>query len=323
MEIPSSGGSSDGQKPCPICGQYHRRKRANATGNPLPVILAELQEQNAEFRRGKRGPRGFTGMNGEPGPPGPQGVQGPEGPAGPEGIRGPEGPMGPAGEPGPQGEPGPEGKQGPKGEKGEPGPQGPQGVQGPRGNCGAAGPAGPPGPAGEPGAQGPKGDPGPEGPQGARGPAGKRGERGLQGPAGGIAEYAFLSTLSGQQVGQGTMVRFNGESVFSPGFSVRGRKTSIKISRNGLYEMILALSAGEVSLWAVYVNGEKIPASECLIKSEHQEAFRMTILTLREGDLVTLKNCVPEEGEKGQSKAEVTAALSLKLLSPLPENDGA
>jgi hypothetical protein len=118
------------------------------------------------------------------------------------------------------------------------------------------------------------------------------------------------------------MVRFNGESVLSPGFSVRGRKTSIKVSRNGLYEMILALSAGEASLWAVYVNGEKVPASECLIKSGQQEAFRMAILDLKEGDLVTLKNCVPEEGEKGQSKAEVMATLSLKLLSPLQEENG-
>ncbi|WP_235046353.1 hypothetical protein [Bhargavaea cecembensis] len=113
------------------------------------------------------------------------------------------------------------------------------------------------------------------------------------------------------------MVRFNAESVLSQGFSIRGRKTSIKVSRTGLYEMILVLSAGEPSLWAVHVNGEKISASECLIKAEQQEAFKMAVLNLKEGDLVTLKNCVPEEGEKGQSKAEVTAALSLKLLSPL------
>ncbi|WP_213422125.1 hypothetical protein [Bhargavaea massiliensis] len=118
------------------------------------------------------------------------------------------------------------------------------------------------------------------------------------------------------------MVRFNGESVFSPGFSIKGRKTSIKVSQNGLYEMILALSAGDSSLWAVHVNGEKVPASECLVRTEQQEAFRMAILTLKEGDLVTLKNCVPEEGEKGQSKAEVKASLSLKLLSPLREEDG-
>ncbi|KZE38535.1 hypothetical protein AV656_06410 [Bhargavaea cecembensis] len=118
------------------------------------------------------------------------------------------------------------------------------------------------------------------------------------------------------------MVKFNGESVLSPGFSVKGRKTSIKVSQSGLYEIILILSAGEASLWAVHVNGEKIQDSECRIRTEQQEVFRMAVLSLKAGDLVTLKNCVPEEGERGQSTAEVTATLSLKLLSPIQAGDG-
>lgn len=300
MDKPSSEGRGDRQQqPCPICGRHHRRK----SGNRLPRLLAESQEQDAESLRGQRGPRGFMGMSGEPGPPGPQG------------IPGPAGPMGPQGEIGPQGEPGPEGAQGPKGDSGEIGPEGPPGPKG------EAGEAGPPGPQGPEGAQGPKGDPGPEGPQGVRGPAGKRGERGLQGPAGGIAEYAYLSTLSGQQVSQGTMVKFNGESVLSQGFSIKGRKTSIKISRGGLYEMILILSAGDLSRWAIHINGEKVAGSECRIQEERQEVFRLSFLSLKEGDLVTLKNCVPEEGEKGQAAAEVTATLSLKMVSSLQDGD--
>lgn len=302
MDKPLSGGGSGGQRhTCRKCGRRHRRRQVAAAElhglRPSDRPAQPFEQESLETLRGERGPRGFTGLRGEPGPPGPEGPEGPMGPAGAQGPRGETGPQGPAGT---------AGLQGPKGDQG---PAGPEGAPGPKGETGETGPEGP---AGAPGIQGPKGD---------RGPAGERGERGPQGDAGGIAEFAFLATTPGLQVGQGTMVRFNGESVLSSGISVKGRKTSVKISRSGLYEMILALSAGETSRWAVFVNGEKVTESECLIREDQQEAFRMAVLPLKEGNLVTLKNCVPEEGEKGQSKAEVTAAMSLKLLSFAQDED--
>ncbi len=190
-------------------------------------------------------------------------VRGPQGPTGATGARGPIGPQGPVG---------------PAGATGAIGPQGPAGA------TGAIGPQGPPGPAGATGAIGPQGPAGPTGATGAIGP------QGPVGPAG--SSDAIYASSNDNEIASGEIIPLALVSQ-TPDSTMSVADNAIVIGEEGSY-LVSYYTAGSVPtnefITSLYLNGTQI-TNETIVQSNSAGAASKTILlTLAEGDTLSLYN---------------------------------
>ncbi len=237
---------------------------------------------------------------------GPGGCNCPPGPPGPKGSKGSKGAIGPRGPRGPQGAPG-----GPRGATGPQGPQGNTGATGPRGNTGATGPQGPRGATGATGATGPRG--------GATGATGPQGPQGATGPAGGLSQYGYIYNQGAEVVPIEADVSFDTNGILTTRIIHAVGTSHIHITSAGIYKVTFSVSSVEPNQFALFVNGALVPGTVYGSGAGTQQSYGQAIITLADGDVITLRNhtswaAVTLQTLAGGTQTNVNASILIEKL---------
>jgi Collagen triple helix repeat (20 copies) len=232
---------------------------------------------------------------------------------GPGGCNCPPGPQGP------QGSKGATGPRGPKGSKGAIGPQGPQGPQGATGVTGATGPQGPrgdTGPRGATGATGPQGSRGDTGPRGATGPQGPQGDTG---PAGGLSQFGYIYNEGAQVVPLEADVSFDKNGILTTRIIHAVGTSHIHITSAGIYKVAFSVSSVEPNQFALFVNGALVTGTVYGSGAGTQQSYGQAIITIADGDVITLRNhtstaAVTLQTLAGGTQTNVNASILIEKL---------
>lgn len=307
---------------------------------------------------GATGPIGLTGANGSNGTNGTNGSTGTPGAIGETGTAGAVGATGPTGATGLPGANGTNGSNGAAGAVGLTGLTGAAGPAGATGAAGPAGPTGPSGPAGSAGSNGSNGSNGTNGTNGTSGIngllslvridselsglnctyAGLRVTAGVDAnsdnvlgvsevqttryvcngaPAGGAAAYAYIYNLKAETVATDAPVVFDNQGVVS---GITNEKGVIGIRSSGIYMISFSVAGDDSNQFALAINGKTVPESVFGTGAGKQQNNGQLLLSLSEGELITLVNVGGGKdlgllNNIGGANANVNAAITIYKLA--------